>query len=102
MRFMEKLNEVLGKFIKQSQEGDLKTAQYPKEWSGFNMKVSFGMGETFSRYYPDKEPQMYEFLNLALNPVADKQILRSVASEFGSWLQTETKQIYGSLTDKVL
>jgi hypothetical protein len=41
---MEKLNEVLNKFVIQSQKGDLKTAQYPKEWSGFSMKVSFGMG----------------------------------------------------------
>lgn len=41
---MEKLNEILNKFVIQSQEGDLKTAHYPKEWSGFTMKVSFGMG----------------------------------------------------------
>jgi len=41
---MEKINEILNKFVTQSQEGDLKTAHYPKEWMGFAMKVSFGMG----------------------------------------------------------
>lgn len=41
---MEKLVEILNKFVVQSQEGDLKTAHYPKEWNGFSMKVSFGMG----------------------------------------------------------
>ena len=35
---------ILTEFIKQSNEGTLKTSQYPKEWNDLKMKVSFGMG----------------------------------------------------------
>ena len=41
---MENWHETLTKFLKQSIEGDLKTSQYPKEWSNLTMKVGFGMG----------------------------------------------------------
>ncbi len=36
--------KILVAFLNQSKEGDLKTSQYPKEWSDLRMKVSFGMG----------------------------------------------------------
>jgi hypothetical protein len=36
--------KVLKEFITQSEQGDLKTSPYPKEWSDLKMKVSFGMG----------------------------------------------------------
>ena len=35
---------ILRKFIKQSSTGDLKILDYPKNWNGLKMKVSFGMG----------------------------------------------------------
>jgi len=35
---------ILSDFLKQSKAGDLKTSQYPKEWSNLKTKVSFGMG----------------------------------------------------------
>jgi len=41
---MDNINLILNKFILQAKSGDLKTASYPKEWGGFRMKVSFGMG----------------------------------------------------------
>lgn len=37
-------SELLQKYLLQAEEGDLHTSQYPKEWNGFKMKVSFGMG----------------------------------------------------------
>lgn len=50
--------------------------------------------ETFSQYYPELEPKMHEFLYLALNPIANKETLRGMATEFGEWLQKEAKQVY--------
>ena len=41
---MNSWREILDKFILQAQTTDLKTASYPKEWSNFRTKVSFGMG----------------------------------------------------------
>ena len=37
-------SELLKQFLRQADEGDLHTSHYPKEWNGFKMKVSFGMG----------------------------------------------------------
>lgn len=36
--------EFLNKFVTQATTSNLKTASYPKEWNGFKVKVSFGMG----------------------------------------------------------
>ncbi len=36
--------ELIKNFLIQANNGDLKTATYPKEWKGYRMKVSFGMG----------------------------------------------------------
>lgn len=41
----EKWADVLKKFILQSGTGNLKTSDYPKEWEGLKLKVSFGMGK---------------------------------------------------------
>lgn len=41
---MENWQTILNTFILQTQKTDLKTASYPKEWTGLRMKVSFGMG----------------------------------------------------------
>jgi len=35
---------ILGKFLSQTQTGDLKTATYPKQWGGLKLRVSFGQG----------------------------------------------------------
>lgn len=45
--------------------------------------------ETFIEYYPEKEPQMREILELALNPTSDKQKIKQIADSFGPWLQKE-------------
>ncbi len=41
---MNSWQQIINKFILQANKGDLKTATYPKEWDGLQMKISFGMG----------------------------------------------------------
>jgi len=41
---MNDLSELIVQFIKQAKSGELTTAQYPREWGGLKMKVSFGQG----------------------------------------------------------
>lgn len=36
--------ELIRDYLQQAEAGDLHTSKYPKEWNGFKMKVSFGMG----------------------------------------------------------
>ena len=50
--------------------------------------------ETFIEYYPEKEPQMREILELALNPTSDKQKIKQIVDNFGLWLDEETKINY--------
>lgn len=45
--------------------------------------------ETFSEYYPEKEPEMREVLYLALNPTSDNNRLQEITNNFGSWLVSE-------------
>ena len=40
----ENMLDILNKFISQSQDGDLKTKNYPKKYEDYDMKVSFGQG----------------------------------------------------------
>ena len=41
---MDNWPAILGKFLSQTQTGDLKTATYPKQWGGLKLRVSFGQG----------------------------------------------------------
>lgn len=52
--------------------------------------------ETFSKYYPEKEPEMREALMLALNPTDDKEKLVRLMEGLGTWLEHEAKIIYPS------
>lgn len=45
--------------------------------------------ETFSEYYPEKEPEMREVLDLALNPISDKKKIKEIMDNFGVWLLGE-------------
>jgi len=45
--------------------------------------------ETFAEYYPEKEPEMREVLDLALNPTADKEKMKQIMENFGAWLLAE-------------
>lgn len=50
--------------------------------------------ETFSEYYPEKEPEMREVLYLALNPITDKQKFEDLMAGLGAWIQEEAKIQY--------
>lgn len=41
---MEGWKKVIDKFILQAKAGDLKTSEYPKEFGGLQLRISFGMG----------------------------------------------------------
>lgn len=45
--------------------------------------------ETFAEYYPEKEIEMREVLDLALNPITNKKKLKDVMEDIGSWLLLE-------------
>ena len=38
------ISELISRFLKQVDHGDLKTSSYPKTFGKFNFKVSFGQG----------------------------------------------------------
>jgi len=61
------------------------------ERSGRYTRDLYKCYETFIEYYPEKEPQMREILELALNPTSDKQKIKQVVSNFGPWLVEEIK-----------
>lgn len=50
--------------------------------------------ETFSKYYPEKEPEMKEVLKLALNPTADKLKIKKVMDNLGQWLLSEIPKYF--------
>lgn len=50
--------------------------------------------EVFSEYYPKKEQEMREVLDLALNPTDDKDIIKDVMDSFGFWLLDESKKYF--------
>ena len=45
--------------------------------------------ETFSEYYPEKEPEMREVLDLVLNPIPDKKKMKEIMDNLGAWLLAE-------------
>ncbi len=45
----------------------------------------------FSKYYPGKQSTMWATLNLAINPITDKQALRLHLNDFGYWLASQAK-----------
>jgi len=61
------------------------------ERSGRYTRDLYKCYETFIEYYPEKEPQMSEILELAINPTSDKQKIKQVVSNFGPWLVEEIK-----------
>jgi hypothetical protein len=50
--------------------------------------------EVFSEYYPKKETEMREVLNLVLNPSEDKQKIKEVMDDLGVWLLAESKKYF--------
>ncbi len=50
--------------------------------------------EVFSEYYPEKEPEMREVLDLVLNPTSDKNKIKEIMDTLGMWLLTESKKYF--------
>ncbi|HRH30545.1 MAG TPA: nucleotidyltransferase domain-containing protein [Candidatus Paceibacterota bacterium] len=50
--------------------------------------------ETFAKYYPEKELEMREALNLALNPTSDKKEIKMVMDHLGQWLLSEIPKYF--------
>lgn len=62
------------------------------ERSGLYTRDLYKCYEGFVKYYPEKEPEMREVLNLILNPTADKEKLRKVSESIVPWLTEESKK----------
>ena len=52
--------------------------------------------EIFAEYYPEKEAEMRNILDLALNPTADKEKIREVVDTFATWLSLEASAQFTS------
>lgn len=50
--------------------------------------------ETFSLYYPEKEKEMREVLDLAINPTKDKEEIKRVVFGIGFWLEKEVDKYF--------
>jgi hypothetical protein len=50
--------------------------------------------ETFVEYYPEKEPEMRQVLDLALNPTADKNKIKKIMDNLGVWLIAEIPKYF--------
>lgn len=50
--------------------------------------------EIFSKYYPKKEEEMREVLELAVNPTTDKEVILNILKGLGRWLNKEVNKKY--------
>lgn len=50
--------------------------------------------DEFSKYYPDKKEEMYRSLELAINPISDKNIILDILDNFGGWLVNEVDSVF--------
>ncbi len=50
--------------------------------------------ETFSEYYPEKEAEMREVLDLALNPTVDKNKMKEIMENIGTFLLSEIPKYF--------
>ena len=50
--------------------------------------------EIFSKYYPEKEKEMKEVLELAINPTENKSPILKILKTFGFWINGEIENIF--------
>jgi len=62
------------------------------ERSGKYTRDLYPCYEVFSEYYPEKESEMREALELALNPTANKEKIQKIMHNMGEFLQKETSK----------
>lgn len=53
--------------------------------------------EGFSKYYPERKEEMYEVLELAINPTTDRTIIQDILADQGIWLVEGVATIFGPL-----
>lgn len=56
--------------------------------------------ETFAEYYPEKEAEMRQVLDLALNPTAGKNKMKEIMENLGAWLLAEIPKHFEVKQDK--
>lgn len=64
------------------------------ERSGKYTRDLYPCYEVFSEYYPEKQQEMREVLDLALNPTSDKIKIENIMDSLGVWLEQEYKRVY--------
>jgi hypothetical protein len=52
--------------------------------------------EEFAKYYPDKKEEMYEVLELAVNPTSNINKINKVLNGVGMWIVKEIKDIFNN------
>jgi SCF ubiquitin ligase, SKP1 component len=50
--------------------------------------------EIFSKYYPEKEKEMRQALEWAINPTTDKKAILKFLGEFGTWMAEESRRVW--------
>ena len=105
------LREVLNESLR-----NLETAEYAEQvrmWSNYALRRIIRLGfainmerenaytrdlypcyQVFSKYYPEKEPEMRRALHLALNLPTEKEEISGFLREFGGWLVLESERIF--------
>lgn len=64
------------------------------ERSGKYTRDLYRCYELFAEYYPEKKEDMYEVLDLALNPIQDVKRIKSIKHTMAEWLSGEYKRLY--------
>lgn len=60
------------------------------ERAGLYTRDLYPSYKTFSEYYPEKEPEMREVLNLAINPTGDIDEIKRIIKNIGTWMVGQT------------
>jgi len=64
------------------------------ERSGKYTRDLYPCYEVFAEYYPEKEKEMWRVLELAINPVAEKEEIQNALSGIGAWISKEVAHIF--------
>ncbi len=56
----------------------------------------------FSKYYPDKEPEMRQVLELALNPVGEMRQIKGLVVQLAEWIGDEVGRVYGADNNELI
>lgn len=54
----------------------------------------------FFKYYPQQKKEMLRVLELAMQPITNKEEILALLDSFGVWLRSENRKVFGKLNDK--